>query len=60
MPRTGTCREGQEILLHQTLHLLAVQLDQAIVEPRASLLPNVDDMLLGQDTGLPGTLRAVA
>lgn len=45
--RTGTWREGQEILLHQTLHLLAIQLDQAVVELRASLLPNVDDVFLG-------------
>lgn len=57
--RTGTCREGQEIFLHQTLHLLTVQLDQAVVEPRACLLPNVDDMFLRQDMGLPGTLYAV-
>lgn len=57
--RTGTCREGQEILLHQTLHLLTVQLDQAVVEPRARFLPNVDDMFLRQDMGLPGSLYAV-
>lgn len=46
LPETGTCREGKEILLHQTLHLLTVELDQAVVEPRAGLLPNMDDMLL--------------
>lgn len=57
--RTGTCREGQEILLHQTLHLLTIQLDQAVVEPRARLLPNVNDMFLRWDAGLPGTLTAV-
>lgn len=57
--RTSTCREGQKILLHQTLHLLTVQLDQAVVEPRARLLPNVNDVFLRWDAGLPGILTAM-
>lgn len=29
---TDTCRQRQEVVFHQTLHFLTVQLDQAIVE----------------------------